>query len=113
PALVVNTGVLPPTPVKSVVVRFTLAAQPRGVGNAATGVLVDPANRFAPLDTTDATGQASRQIRLRPAALATPSAADSFVVMVSAQYRGVPLHGSPLRFVIPIQPGGATPSRIP
>ena len=112
-ATVVSTSILPAATVKSVIVRYALAGQPRGVNGAATGVLVDESGKASLVDTTDASGQVSRRIRVRPAALAAPGATDSFVVVVSAQYRGVALRGSPQRFVIPVQPGSATPTRIP
>jgi hypothetical protein len=112
--VVTSSSFLPPAVVQSVLVRFVLASQPAGLNGAATGVLIDASGNPAGIvDTTDVTGTASRRIRLRPAALASPASADSFVVLVSAQYRGVALHGSPVRFVIPVQPGTATTSRIP
>jgi hypothetical protein len=78
------------------------------VGNGVAGLLVDPAGHPSAVDTTDASGQASRRIRVRPSA---PVTVDSFVVMASAEYHGVKLRGSPLRFVIPIHNSLATSSR--
>ncbi|MEO5903232.1 MAG: hypothetical protein ABIQ55_04405 [Gemmatimonadaceae bacterium] len=49
-------------------------------------------------DTTDASGLASRRIRLNVAQLT--SATDSVVVMASASYRGVAVGGSPVRLVL-------------
>ena len=53
-------------------------------------------------DTTDASGIASRRIRLNVAQLTTAS--DSVVVMASASYRGVAVRGSPLRLVLKYKP---------
>jgi hypothetical protein len=112
-ATVMSTSVVPPSAVQSVIVQFTLASQPRGLNGASTGVLVDDGGIASTVDTSDASGLVSRRIRLRPAALAAPSATDSFVVLVAAQYRGVALTGSPLRFVVPVQPGSVASTRIP
>lgn len=49
-------------------------------------------------DTTDATGVASRRIRLNVAQVT--SAADSVVVLASASYRGALVRGSPVRLVL-------------
>ena len=65
-----------------------------------TVVLVDDQNRFtanglASVDTTDASGNASRRIR------AVPFGFDSVAIMVSANnLKGVPLPGGPIRFVV-------------
>lgn len=49
-------------------------------------------------DTTDASGIASRRIKLNVAQLT--SATDSVVVMASASFRGVAVRGSPVRLVL-------------
>lgn len=49
-------------------------------------------------DTTDASGLASRRIKLNVTQLTT--ATDSVVVMASASYRGVAVRGSPVRLVL-------------
>ncbi len=49
-------------------------------------------------DTTDASGIASRRIKLNVAQLT--SATDSVVVMASASYRGAAVRGSPVRLVL-------------
>jgi hypothetical protein len=53
-------------------------------------------------DTTDASGTASRRIRINVAQLTTIS--DSVVVMASAAYRGVAIRGSPVRLVLKYKP---------
>jgi hypothetical protein len=65
-----------------------------------TVVLVDDQNRFTgnglvSVDTTDASGNASRQIR------AVPFGFDSVAILVSANnLKGAPLPGGPIRFVV-------------
>jgi hypothetical protein len=66
-----------------------------------TIVLIDDANRFAlptgrlSVDTTDAQGQASRRLR------APPFGYDSVEVEATARnLKGIPLKGSPVRFII-------------
>lgn len=49
-------------------------------------------------DTTDASGIASRRIKLNVAQLTTVS--DSVVVLASASYRGLAIRGSPVRLVL-------------
>ena len=99
---VLATGVIPTAPVRAVIVRYTILYAPTGsVAGALTGLLVDPSGRPSSVDTSDASGNVSRRIRVRPQA---PTAApDSFVVSMSAEYAGQPLRGSPWRFVIPIR----------
>lgn len=112
-ATVLATGVVPAAPVQAVIVRYTIVSAPPGFNGAITGILLNAAGRPATVDTTDASGHVSPTIRLRPAALAAPSAPDSFVVTASASYAGVPLRGSPVRFVVPIQTKAPNGSRIP
>ena len=109
-ASVVNISILPISGVPSVIVHYSIAHQPPGLNGQATGVLIVSGGAPGTVDTTDASGNANSQIRLRPVALASPSAVDSFVVLVSAQYAGTPLRGSPTRFVVPVQPPSSTSS---
>lgn len=53
-------------------------------------------------DTTDASGLASRRIKLNVAQLTL--ATDSVVVMASASYRGTAVRGSPVRLVLKYKP---------
>jgi hypothetical protein len=71
-------------------------------GDTSVAFLVDGTNRTV-LDTTDATGTASRRLRVRPIGI-TVSAVDSVIVTAAVTYRGVPVRGSPVRFVILLQP---------
>jgi len=95
---VLATGVIPTDSVQAVIVRYTILYAPPGPNGAVTGLLVDPSGRPSSVDTSDASGQVSRRIRVRTQA---PVAADSFVVRMSAEYAGAPLRGSPRTFVIP------------
>ncbi|HUX32667.1 MAG TPA: hypothetical protein VMV51_02245 [Gemmatimonadaceae bacterium] len=111
-ATVLATGVVPAAGVQAVIVRYTIVSAPPGFNDAVTGILLNAAGRPATVDTTDPSGHVSPTIRLRPAALAAPSVPDSFVVTASASYAGVPLRGSPVRFVVPIQTKAPSGSRI-
>jgi len=111
-ATVLATGLVPAAPVQAVIVRYTIVSAPPGFNGAITGILLNAAGKPATVDTTSPSGQVSPTIRLRPAALAAPSVPDSFVVTASASYAGVPLRGSPIRFVVPIQTKAPNGSRI-
>lgn len=58
--------------------------------------------RVSLVDTTGTDGTAARTLRVRSNDL--PSAADSFVVEASTRYRGTPVAGSPVKFVIHFRP---------
>jgi hypothetical protein len=64
--------------------------------------LVNDAGTSSRLDTTDASGDASRKIRLNPAKLSAVN--DSIIVMASVKYRGA-VRGSPVRLVLKVKPG--------
>ena len=59
-------------------------------------------SRASPLDTTTADGGAGRTLRIR--SLLLPTTPDSFVVIATVRYRGAPVRGSPVRFVVHTQP---------
>jgi hypothetical protein len=90
------------TGVPSIIVRYLVSAiYPVTTTLPDTSVvLVDDGNRFianglASVDTTDASGNASRSVR------AVPFGFDSVAIMVSANnLKGVPLPGGPIRFVV-------------
>ncbi|HEY5087705.1 MAG TPA: hypothetical protein VII66_10140 [Gemmatimonadaceae bacterium] len=54
------------------------------------------------VDTTAADGTSARRIRLRT--LSLTSAKDSVVVLATVRYRGAPVAGTPLRFVLQVKP---------
>lgn len=58
--------------------------------------------RVSSVDTTDATGTSQRRVRLRP--LSLKSVTDSVVVIATVRYRGAPVAGSPVRFVLQVKP---------
>jgi hypothetical protein len=64
--------------------------------------LVDDNRRASSADTTDATGVASRRIKLDPTKLV--SAVDSVIVQASIKYRGISVKGSPARLVLKVKP---------
>ncbi len=95
---VLATGVIPADSVQAVIVHYAILHAPPGPNGAVTGLLVDASGRPSSVDTSDASGNVSRRIRVRTQA---PVAVDSFVVSMSADYAGAPLRGSPWTFVIP------------
>lgn len=62
----------------------------------------DDLARGTRVDTTDADGNASRRIRLRPLRIVSPT--DSVIVLAVARYRGAPIGGAPVRFVLQVKP---------
>jgi len=106
--IVTSSQITAHAPVRSIIVRY--AVTKLYPANAAfpdtTLVLLDDANQFLPpqgrfaVDTTDASGNASRKLR----ALLFGTGADSVEVSASAtNLRGVPLGGSPVRFVVTVK----------
>jgi hypothetical protein len=95
----------PDTGVRSWIVTFQLEAAGRVISQTDTTqiFLVGDNGRPSYVDTTDASGSASRRVRLKIApGLVAP---DSAIVTVRASYKGQPLTGSPVRLVLPISPG--------
>jgi hypothetical protein len=64
--------------------------------------LVNDAGNPSAMDTTDASGAASRKIRIRPTRL--KSVNDSVLVMASVRYRGAHVRGSPTLMVLKVKP---------
>lgn len=64
--------------------------------------LVDDNRRASSSDTTDASGIASRRIKLDPAKLSTVT--DSVIVEASVKYRGLNIKGSPAKLVLKVKP---------
>jgi hypothetical protein len=95
----------PNTGVRSWIVTFQLEAGGRQIAESDTSqiFLVGDTGRPSYADTTDASGKASRRVRLKIVpGLVAP---DSAVITVRASYKGQPLAGSPVRLVLPISPG--------
>lgn len=92
------------TVVRSYVIQYAFdsASVPAGRDGQPLVLLVDDAGHPSMIDTTDLSGNASRRLRLRIVALTAEvlSGTDSVIVYASATYRGQPVEGSPLRFVV-------------
>ena len=93
-----------PAPVSSWVVRYQLQAGDRIIPeNDTTQIwLVGENGRPSYADTTDATGAASRRVRLRVAPGLTPP--DSAIITMTASYNGLPVLGSPIVVILPLVP---------
>jgi hypothetical protein len=63
--------------------------------------LWNAASRPALVDTTATGGTASRTLRVRPAGL--PTAAESVTVVATVRYRGAPVRGSPITYLIQLR----------
>lgn len=77
--------------------------QPLAARDTAVASLWGDDGRISGTDTTDATFTASRRLRVRPQA-PTFAAAESLIVIATVGYRGAPVRGSPVRFVIHTRP---------
>ena len=93
----------PDSGVRLWVVKFRLEVGGRIIPeNDTTQIfLVGETGRPSYTDTTDATGRASRRVRLRVLPGLVPP--DSAVITAFASYRGSPLIGSPARMVLPLR----------
>jgi hypothetical protein len=91
-----------PAPVRSWIVQYQLEADGRVIpaNDTAQIWLASENGRPSYADTTDASGTASRRVRLRVAPGLVPP--DSAVITVSASYKGMPLLRSPLVLVLPL-----------
>jgi len=102
-----------PEPAKDTVVpayevRYRVVRSSSGIANSSYVTIADGSRRFAPIDTTDANGVASRQLRVRrtkypyPYDTITPgtSAVDTVYVDATASYMGTAVAGSPVRFKV-------------
>ncbi len=59
-------------------------------------------SRQSSLDTTASDGTSARRVRVRP--LRLMAANDSVVIIATVRYHGVPVTGTPLRFVLRVKP---------
>lgn len=89
----------PDSAVKSYVVSFAVVAP----ADTLLGQLMNDAGKPSRVDTTDATGSASRRIFLTP--LRLTALTDSITVRATVKYRGADVRGSPLTFVLKVKPG--------
>jgi hypothetical protein len=72
-------------------------------GDTSVAFLLSDGAQRSSLDTTSSDGTASRRVRVRPIGI-TQSATDSVIVIATVRYRGSPVRGSPVRFVILLRP---------
>jgi hypothetical protein len=63
---------------------------------------VNDANRASQSDTTDASGVASRKIRLDVTKITNP--VDSVIIEARAQFKGALVAGAPVRLVVKFKP---------
>ena len=102
-------GVNRQAPVNAYLVRYAIDYAPAAKPGATTAFLVDESNKASSNDTTSSSGDASRRVGLRRAALQdenvwVTSKVDSVVVRVRVQYKGQDIPDSPIVVVIPIRP---------
>jgi len=95
----------PSSPVNGWLVRFELVTPANPTNDTSAAVfLVNTSGTASSLDTTDASGLASRRVRVR--AVQFPAGiADTVVVRATSSYRGVPLLGSPVTIRVPVRRG--------
>lgn len=101
---------------RGVIVKFRVIRTPENAPSAtsATVFFIDPAtNKPSARDTSDASGAVSRRLavdgRMINGEVWFGNRVDSAVVELEANYKGVPLTNSPLRFVVPIRGKGIEP----
>ncbi len=85
--------------VKSYIVGFAVVSP----ADTVLARLVNEGGKASRVDTTDASGVASRRIRLNPARLTALN--DSIIVNATVRYRGANVRGSPVRLVLKVKPG--------
>lgn len=101
-----------PTPVNGWVVRYGLR-RPLNASNDTTAAvfLVDDQGRVSAIDTTDASGNAGRRIRVRAASFPAGAAGttDTVEVLVEASLRGQPVRGAPRLIRVAVRRGAIAP----
>jgi hypothetical protein len=105
-ALGVNIVGVGDTAVQGVIVTYTLT--PHSTTKTYPAMfLTDESGLVSLVDTTDASGNASRTLRVIAVALdqdvITGARADSALVTATAKYKGAPLIGAPITFKIPVK----------
>ena len=92
------------TPVPGVIVKFSFVRTFSSRASSPAVFLTDDSGNLSQVDTTDATGLASRHVTIIAAFLADQTLfqrPDSVIVQATATYRGVSLRGSPVSIVLP------------
>ncbi|MHB1298894.1 MAG: hypothetical protein ACYC0B_10235 [Gemmatimonadaceae bacterium] len=82
--------------------RVVHAGDTLGAGDTALVAMLDQGPLRSRLDTTGTDGTSSR--RLRVFANVLPAPVDSFIVVAEVKRHGVQLRGSPVRFVVHVEP---------
>jgi hypothetical protein len=92
------------------IVNYTLVSAPPSASATRPAVfLTDASNNHSTVDTSKAGGSSSRTLVVVTALLAADTALlagrklDTAIVEARASYKGAPLHGSPVRFTVPIR----------
>lgn len=88
-----------PLPVRSYLVSYRIAYP---ADTLLAQLVTRDGSRRSTVDTTAADGTSARRVRLRT--LSLTSANDSVVVIATVRYRGAPVAGTPLRFVLRVKP---------
>ncbi|HUF26924.1 MAG TPA: hypothetical protein VMM18_08090 [Gemmatimonadaceae bacterium] len=98
----------PSAPLDSVVPRYIVRFEVVGMapGDTVPGYLVDERGIRSLVDTTDAEGLAARRFRLNPATL--QELVDTLEIRAAVDYRGEPVAGSPVSFLLIIRPTPAS-----
>jgi hypothetical protein len=87
-------------------VRFEIVAPANPTNDTTKAVyLVDDQGRASVLDTTDASGNAGRKVRVRATLFPVGTATDTVVVRASVTYKGRALAGSPILVRQPVKRG--------
>jgi hypothetical protein len=90
------------TTTDSAVASFRVTFQILSPGDTALARLVTDGGARSTADTTDASGSASRRIRIDVSRLTAP--VDSVIVLANVRYRGQHVRGSPVRLVLKLKP---------
>lgn len=88
-----------PLPVRSYLVSYRIVYP---VDTVLVQLVTRDGTRRSTVDTTAADGTSARRIRLRT--LSLKSVNDSVIVIATVRYRGVPVPGAPVRFVLQVKP---------
>jgi hypothetical protein len=88
-----------PLPVRSYLVSYRITYP---TDTLLVQLVTRDGTRRSTVDTTTADGTSARRIRLR--ALSLKSVNDSVIVIATVRYRGVPVPGAPVRFVLRVKP---------
>jgi hypothetical protein len=88
--------------IPSWIVRYEITEAPAGAPGATTALFSGAGTPQVAIDTTDASGVASRQVLLRTSVLNPPRTGMRYVkVTVTVRERGQNVAGSPIEVVVP------------